>query len=387
MKATLKILLRKDYKNSNGEYPIYLRVTIARKVKYFSLKIFVKENDWSEKKCLVKKTDVKHIIKNKTITLFEKKANTIADDFFLQDKQISFYEFEKLLRTGFAKNIDFYEYIQKKIDASLFAKETKRTYTSQLSKLKQFRKKVSINDFTLGFIEDYKTYMITGLGNKLNTFNKSLSMLKTFVNWAVEDKLISENPFLKIKISKEQGNREALTIEEISILEKLLESGSLTPNEHESLKVFIFTCFTGLRFTDINKIKYDNIVNRLIDGVERKFLELEMNKTKKIVSIPLIDKALKFIDKQTYENQNVFKIFCNQVINRHLKSCAKKAKINKSLSFHCARHTLATVGLDVGIPVAVVSKLLGHTDIKTTMIYAKVRDTLKYNEMQKIENF
>ena len=83
------------------------------------------------------------------------------------------------------------------------------------------------------------------------------------------------------------------------------------------------------------------------------------------------------------QGDKIFKVITNQKTNEFLKDIMKTAGIQKTISFHCARHTFATVGLTVGIPMEVISKLLGHRDLKTTQIYAKVIDTLKIKEMEK----
>jgi integrase len=103
-----------------------------------------------------------------------------------------------------------------------------------------------------------------------------------------------------------------------------------------------------------------------------------MHKTKDPVSIPLIDKAVKLIgEREGFDAQNVFRVPSNQVANRFLKEIATAAEIDKTVTFHVSRHTFATNSITLGIPIEVVSKLLGHTSLKNTMIYAKVVDGAK----------
>ena len=107
-----------------------------------------------------------------------------------------------------------------------------------------------------------------------------------------------------------------------------------------------------------------------------------MHKTQDDVSIPLPPQAIVLLE-EGFQNQRVFKVNANQVTNRYLKEISEKAKIKKKITFHCARHTFATISLSIGIPLEVVSKLLGHKDLKTTMIYAKILDDLKIKYMEK----
>lgn len=97
----------------------------------------------------------------------------------------------------------------------------------------------------------------------------------------------------------------------------------------------------------------------------------------------MILKAKELLPEQGFDNQNVFKVLTDQPTNRYLKDIMITAGISKHMSFHCSRHTFGTCSLDFGIPIEVVSKILGHTDIKTTAIYAQIRDGLKEQEMGK----
>jgi site-specific recombinase XerD len=122
---------------------------------------------------------------------------------------------------------------------------------------------------------------------------------------------------------------------------------------------------------------------RFIDIQENKYLSVKMVKTKEKVTIPLIQKAKKLIPKKGFEKQKVFKVLTDQPTNRYLKDIMKVAKINKSISFHCSRHTFATVSKSLGIEYDVISKILGHTDIKTTKVYTKYELSHLEKEMEK----
>lgn len=111
-----------------------------------------------------------------------------------------------------------------------------------------------------------------------------------------------------------------------------------------------------------------------------------MHKTQRNVTIPLIDKAKLFMGTGLPQ-QKIFKIYVNQVTNRRLKEIMKKVSIHKNISFHCARHTFATVCITLGIPIEVISNILGHTKIQTTMIYIKILNEKKVEEMKKWDNF
>jgi site-specific recombinase XerD len=109
-----------------------------------------------------------------------------------------------------------------------------------------------------------------------------------------------------------------------------------------------------------------------------------MHKTQQPVMIPLNQKAIKLLpDDEGFQNQKVFRVLTNQPSNRYLKGITGEAKINKTITMHCARHTFGTCTMDLGISLEVISEIMGHTDTKTTRIYAKIREGLKNSEMEK----
>jgi len=364
---------------------VYIRLTINRRKKDLSLKIQVKAKDWSFSKNFVKKSDPKFLRKNKLITKYLNKAENIVDEFFLTDQQLNFTDFENLLKNKEYSDESFVEFVFDEIQKRDVAHETFRTYKSQITKLQQFRKNILFTEINLSFINAYKSYMLNKLGNKPNTANKSLAMLKTFVNWAIEQRLIKENPFNQIKISKVQGQRQYLSISEVEKLENLYHHGDLKYRQQNVLRYFLFVCYTGLRFSDVKGLKYKDIKKRLFKGNNVDFIELQMHKTKLTVSIPIINKAKSLMPRKFSANQEVFKVLSNQKTNQYIKEIIKTAGIDKHITFHSARHTFATNGLEMGIPIEVISKMLGHTEIKMTQIYAKVNDGLKYREMMKMD--
>jgi len=172
-----------------------------------------------------------------------------------------------------------------------------------------------------------------------------------------------------------KGNRKALSELQLSELELL----TLDNKQKIVLDIFLFACYTGLRYSDITQLKKENITFEQFDKEKIHIIRIKMHKTKLDVSIPLIPKAVKI-----YESEVIFTKFTNQYLNRTLKEIAQKINFDDKLTFHIARHTFATVALNRGIPIEVVSKLLGHTQIETTEIYAKVNDTYKVNQMKKM---
>jgi site-specific recombinase XerD len=373
-----KVILRKDYTKKDGTIPIYLRVTLARKQKYYSLNYSTPFELWDDDKCRVKKAHKNNHNINLTIDNALKKAQDIFFNYNIEGRKLSFENFEKEFREISYNKNSFFDYAQRKKESlKHFSQGTLKSYKSYISKLKKFREELSFGDIDMKFINDYKTYMIDVLGNNENTWNKSLSFIKSIINKAITDGLLKENVFKDFKIVKKEGNREFLSIEELQKLKELLHSKALSSEQSNVLKYFLFSCYTGIRYTDVKNLKSSNINNGII--------KLMMQKTKDIVEIPLTDYAKSLImDFYNLPNERIFKVISNQKTNEHLKEIISIADINKNISFHCARHTFATICISLKINIDVISKLLGHRKISTTAIYAKYSLDVKREAMSKL---
>ncbi|MGI6572889.1 MAG: site-specific integrase [Fermentimonas sp.] len=239
--------------------------------------------------------------------------------------------------------------------------------------------------FARGFIEYLKTAENQNLHkNKKtqylsqNSQNKLYRKLNTTLKQAVRERIIPENPFDHIdkdeKPKAEPGSREYLTIEEII---KLINTDCT--NEHVK-RSFLFCCLTGLRFSDVSRLTWENVQKNNSGGYELKF---QMQKVKKPVIIQISNEAVKFLPERTKPTDRIFKLSKNEIVNPVLADWVKAAKINKNITFHCSRHTAATLNLSLGVPVAVVSKLMGHSKIATTEIYAKIVDEAQRSAVDK----
>ena len=155
--------------------------------------------------------------------------------------------------------------------------------------------------------------------------------------------------------------------------------------QSNACKSFLFACYTGLRYQDVRNLRFEDVKKEVHDGKEKFFIRITMHKTKDPVSIPLIDKAAAMIG-EGFKAQKIFRVPTNQVINRYLKEIADLATINKKVTFHVSRHTFATISIIIGTPVEVISKLLGHLNLKTTMIYSKIPDSVKIDYMDRWNN-
>lgn len=374
MNAYTKIIIRQDFTKKDGTHPICLRVTVNRKPKYLNLNISAKPIFWDSKRLLVKKDCPNSYKINLIIQNAVQRAEKILFDYNIQNKPLSIGEFVRHFNTPGIKGNSFIEFVERTIKdmEKTFSTFTIKTYKSHLNKIKEYSPEVSFADLSLSFIKGYESFLI-GKGNGENTRSKSMSILKSFINKAIKVDHVKENPFKHYPLSKKDGNRDFLTIEELKLLEDKYQE-DLPRGLKNTLKYFLFACYTGLRYQDVKALQYDKIYNDMV--------VFKMHKTKDPIKIPLIEKSKSLIGSGL-EKQKVFKVTENQVTNRNLKKIIKLTTIKKKISFHSARHTFATVGITLGIPLEVISKLLGHKDLQTTQIYAKIVDNVKIKEMEK----
>jgi site-specific recombinase XerD len=383
-RPTIKIYLRTDQINKDGSSTVILRITIDRKKKEYSTNVTTNVKNWNEIK-FIKNSDPNHLQNNKILHKLISKANSIIDDCFFSNKRLSINEFDLLFRSNGGQSKNFFEFIQTLIDESIndFSPTTIIKYQTELRKLKRFIKNIEFEDITESFISKFKMFCVN-LGNNENTIKKSMAFIKQALNKAINKGLIKENVFSKIKIGAIVGNREHLNRFEVEQLENIYESELLNKYQKNVLKYFLFSCFTGLRYSDLKRLKNSDIILVNESNIDFWVVDIIQGKTDSLVRIPVLNRAKKYLSFG-HANLPAFRVIASQPANRVLKEIITIAGIKKKITFHCARHTFATIGLELGISLAVVSKLLGHTDVKTTMIYTSIGDKLKYDCMQKFE--
>ncbi|MEI7980419.1 MAG: site-specific integrase [Bacteroidota bacterium] len=283
-------------------------------------------------------------------------------------------------------NKSFYEFAENEIAYMTEMKapaETLRTFSSLISKLKQYEGSLYFNDITLEFLKKYHSFMVNDLNNHENTCSKLFRFMRNMINRAISQNIIKENVFDRFQIKSLPGKREFLSEDELKILEDLNIKGTGTRYLNNVLKYFLFACYTGLRYQDLKKLRFSDLKKGNIDDSEVFFIRITMHKTREEVSVPLIPKAFALVGEPGFQNQKVFRVSVNQLTNRHLKEIITKAKIQKNITFHCARHTFAVHCLELEMPIEVVSALLGHTNLKTTEIYTKILDRRKLYHLSK----
>ncbi|MBL1320238.1 MAG: site-specific integrase [Methylophaga sp.] len=257
-------------------------------------------------------------------------------------------------------------------------------WISTLKHLKSFhgKKKLTFEQITKEFVVGFRDYLqnepITKGKEKLspNTASTYFSKFRAALNQAFKDEIITKNPIKNVDpIKLVQNKREYLTLEE-------LKAVGQTECRYDVLKrAFLFSCLTGLRWSDIHKLTWSQC--QAFDGGYR--ITFHQQKTEALQYLDISDQAFKLMGLESEPDEKVFKgLRYDAYHNLALAKWCMKAGITKNITFHCARHTFAVLQLTMGTDIYTVSKLLGHSELKTTQIYADIIDKNRQFAMNKM---
>lgn len=285
------------------------------------------------------------------------------------------------------RNVSFIGFMKQEIEWARLKVSTRKNHRSTFALLQLCRAELCMGDLTYSFLCDFERFLHSRRYHR-NTISKHMRHVKRYINLAIKKDLfdISHNPFRKYRIQHVASARVHLTPEELENLESLkdLEAGR-RKNLQKSLDMFLFSCYTGLRFSDIASIRKENFIH--IDN--KLWLVFSSMKTNTPTRIPLYllfkGKAVRIYEK--YEAAPGFfhiEVHANSNINKHLSVLSRLANIEKRITFHSGRHTHATLLLYNGVPITTVQKLLGHKSVKTTEIYSNIMDMTLIRDLEKI---
>jgi site-specific recombinase XerD len=381
----LLFYIRSNRVDNKGLVPIYMRITVNGVDSSISINRKISEKLWDIKRGgpkprMVESDEINTYLESLRRRVFEAHRQLIEEGKVVTPDAV--LSIVLGLKERNYSLIKLMERHNKNMEAGLGITSSLGNYKNfktSLKYLKEFVKMhtgntdVLLTEIDNNFIDSYILYLQKEKNCFHNGAMKQLQRLKKVFNLGVNYGWISKTPFSNYKIKFKPYDKIILTAEE---LEKIENLKGLNPKLEITRDAFIFSCYTGLAYVDLRKLSRDNIIIG-VDG--NPWVITRRQKTEIKARIPLLPKALALIEK--YKNHmklkdgQVIPIYSNQKTNDYLKEIASKAEISKQLSFHCGRHIFATViTLANGVPIETVSKALGHTDIRTTQVYARVLD-------------
>lgn len=231
-------------------------------------------------------------------------------------------------------------------------------------------KQMKVAQMDRRWAERYVAYL-RERGAKESSIKQYITMFRAFVRWCIKRGVISANPFEGVKIHAEQAKIEYLTIEELRAL-------IAVPTKYGVRDMFLFSCFTGLRYSDVSELRWGDVEET--NGSTR--LRYRQKKTRKFEYVDINAQAVALMGARRADEERVFATISTHTRNYQLRRWVKSAGIRKHITFHCARHTFATMLITQGVDIYTVSKLLGHSSVATTQIYAEVVDKKKRDAVE-----
>jgi site-specific recombinase XerD len=398
MRTTLSLLfsLRKPKNYQSGEMPIYLRITVDGQRTELAI----------SRKCDPERWDAV------TGRAIGSKAESRTLNAYLDDIQFKIHELQRrmsdtdeLITAETIKNrfvgkaekartllaiFEDHNTKMKSLVGQEFEKSTLQRYETCLMHCKEFMQwqynisDIPVTKINFAFLTDFDYYLrsVRKCGN--NSAIKYIKNLGKIVRICLGNGWLTIDPYLNYKPKQKAVHREVLTKEELDRLSKKKFGVERLSTVRD---MFVFCCYTGLAYVDVHKLKRSELVKGADGDL---WIYTNRQKTDTLSRIPVLPTALSIIRAYKDHPQCVVKdtllpVMSNQKMNAYLKEIADLCKINKPLTFHIARHTFATtVTLNNGVPIESVAKMMGHTSIKTTQIYAKVMDHKISSDMQRL---
>ena len=386
----VSFLARKTLKKKNGMIPVYCRIRYDNRIAQFNTKIDVFGANWDSQTTRVIGNNSKSVniqLEKIRIDIIKKYELLYKTNIIITAKTIlDLYKNNSLLMDGIMNVFKQHNKNMKSLIGIEYSKGSYKNYITTIKHLKNYIKTkfntddISLNKLNYDFVYNFSHYILLNTKCTHNGMMKHIQRLKKITNFCIKNNYITNDPFISFKIKFKKSNRVYINNEELHILKNIKLNKSL----NKIRDIFLFACYTGLSYIDLYNL---NIKNIQIGDDNLKWIFIKRHKTDIPSNVPILPPALIILNK--YKTQNningIFPMISNQKTNIALKEIARLCNFNKKLTFHCARHTFATtITLTNSVPIETVSKMLGHNNIKTTQIYARVIDSKISADMMKL---
>ena len=394
MKSIFRVVfyLRSNYVNKEGNTSVMLRIYLNNeRLSLGSTGISVKSAQWDKEKERIKGRTTEALNTNLQLDNIASGLQSIfrriemSDVVSLERIKSEFLgkkeEIDTLMQLFEKHNGD----VAKQVGVSV-GKATLQKYNVCKRHFSEFleeqykRSDLKLTELTYVVIREFDLYLRTEVGQNPNTATKTMKTFKTITLLGQKMGVLLHDPFMNHRFHIEPVNRGFLTDEEIL----LIANKDLGISRLELVRdIFIFSCFTGLAYIDVSNLTPDHIVTL----GDKQWIMTQRQKTSVETNVLLLDIPKAIIAKyggKTYRNGKLFPMLTNQKTNSYLKEIADICGIKKNLTFHLARHTFATMSLSKGVPMESVSKMLGHTNIRTTQIYARITNKKIEHDMEEL---
>lgn len=384
--ATIKTYLRK-YKMNVDSGIIWIQFYTNREKVSMTTGVICKDKDWDELYQRVKPGDKEFRDKNLVIDKLCARINDVLVKYRLRNKVLTKDAFIR----AFNRPDDydtFFEFVrdyQKKITVRM-EMSTFNVHKSVIEKIKTYNPDLHFDDITTDWLDEFYSYLRKKLKNNENTAYKNMSTLRKYVRAAWKAGYMDDNPFENWSIKRTKASYSYLNEKELTAFIGLYNSGELSVEYYKTLEFFLFQCFSSLHVGDAKPLKLEQFGDNSFT-----YFRLKNRNSKPEPILVPISKPLRNILRNIVGTRKKGLIFNNlpadQTMNRYLKELAKKAGVDKQISHKVGRHTFATIYLKRTKDLASLKDILGHSELRETLIYAHVLDESKQQGVKVFNNF
>lgn len=377
-----KVIQRIEKINKLGKAPLNLQLFINKQRLVIPLGMMIPPQEWdkSAMRIIILSSSNKKELQqyNELLIRYLDRVNDLRHHYEMIDTYITKEQFRK----DFAEDSRKYgvvQFIEKEIVDLVLVRSpgSIKNLRTTINKLKVFSPEVRFGEIDHLYLTRWEGYLRrTKLSN--GTVWKHMKDLRMILNLAVKRGMKINEAFKNYRIKRVAGKRFFLDKSEVILLEQLYSSGTLTGELSRVLKYFLFSCYTGLRLSDVKQIAFEDIM----DG-QLTYNAVKTAKDGKISRVPLNKNAWKYI---TVTEGKLFETYVDQVTNRYLKEIAVRAGIKKRLTFHMSRHSFAMLFLEASGTVLELKEVLHHSKIETTMVYTHIKNADVKAKMMLMDN-
>ena len=393
---SILFFIRKTKLLKNGEAPVCLRVTVDGQRFEIQIKRSVNLSNWDHKKGFAIGRDAKSMELNHYLEVVRTKILRIHRELEQDNNPITAQIIIKIFNGKSDKDkmlLSFFDEQNKKrreligkdyVLSTVLRFERTVKYLQEYIQFNYQLSDIPLKNIDNFFILNFEHFIKIQKKCAQNATIKYLKILKQIIKLALINKYIDADPFAGIHFHQTKSKRIFLTDGEIKIL---LEKEYSIQRLEVVRDIFIFCCFTGLAFVDVKNLQNQHIIS---DNKGNMWIFKTREKTENMCHIPLLDIPLQIIEKYKSDQEcqkvdYLLPVPSCQRMNSYLKEIADTCGIQKTLTTHVARHTFACLALANKISIDTIAKILGHDDIRTTKLYAKVQDVTIIDEMQTIK--
>lgn len=385
--STIRVIQNRQRVTKEGTAPLYISFYLGKDKIVLPCKVSAEVKRFDAKSGLIKGGSKEISDMNLVVDRLKSKVNDILVKHRLKDVTLNKEAFMREYNNP-SDYKSFHEFVaaHMKVYSRRLEMGTFNHHRSCMKKFKAYCEGLQFHELTEDFLREYLIYMKKTLGNGDATAQRNLSTIKIYVSAAIKKGYMEQDPFAEFSIKRIKSDIDFLTEDELMQFVALYYEKVLPERLQRTLSFFLFMCFTSLHISDARAFCLEQINNNILTYYRIK----NRNCKPEAIKIPVSSPAARII-AQLGEGRDSGRIFaniqCDQVVNRQIKEITNSLEINKRISAKTGRHTFATIFLRKTKDVATLQKLLGHSNLKETMIYAHVMDESKMEGMMCFDSF